>query len=77
MELKSDITVKSTQRVMSSNRTFMELKCFGRRKWKLTEGSNRTFMELKCITLECKGVDIKSSNRTFMELKCDFIAGHY
>ena len=47
MELKSTLSKYFGSKAISSNRTFMELKCSKLWYIEYPEGSNRTFMELK------------------------------
>ena len=71
MELKYARISASGGNLLSSNRTFMELKSVSKSPMmRPTRRSNRTFMELKFYAAFKRiGVDA-SSNRTFMELKC-------
>ena len=69
MELKSPLQVLSFSSMLSSNRTFMELKFDTAISTASTPGSNRTFMELKLTKTDKLLTQTHSSNRTFMELK--------
>ena len=59
--------------VLSSNRTFMELKLLGIAAFvAVMFGSNRTFMELKYYRITEQRNFNAGSNRTFMELKYQY-----